>query len=381
MNMKPNNPFIITSEYLGSAYFCDREFETKVLTDNILNGRNTVLVSDRRMGKSGLIAHAFDQAAVRDTFRTFSVDLYATTSLSEMVFLLAKEIIGPLKSHGKKALEGFWSVVKSLRPGFKLDAVSGQFVFDLALGEIRLPQESLKEIFQYLESSRTPCIVAMDEFQQIAEYPEGNVIELLRGYVQKCKHTGFVFAGSKRRMMEKLFNSPSEPFYMSCSPLYLEAIPQEAYLRFASRHFNEAGKRISHEAFRRIYGLFEGHTWYVQRMLNELYAWTPPGDAATEDFVQPVLDHLLKLGARAFKEQLSTMAESQKRLLIAVAREGKVPGVTSYAFCKKHALKSPSTAQSAIRSLYEKELVTRDGTVYSVTNRLFGLWLRNEYGE
>ena len=96
--MKPNNPFIITSEYLGSAYFCDREFETKVLTDNILNGRNTVLVSDRRMGKSGLIAHAFDQAAVRESFRTFSVDLYATTSLSEMVFLLAKEIIGPLKS-------------------------------------------------------------------------------------------------------------------------------------------------------------------------------------------------------------------------------------------------------------------------------------------
>ena len=379
--MKPNNPFIITSEYLGPEYFCDREFETKVLADNILNGRNTVLVSARRMGKSGLIAHTFSQSAVQANFRTFSVDLYSTTSLPEMVFLLTKEIISPLKSRGKKALEGFWSIVKSLRPGFKLDPTSGQFVFDLALGEICRPQESLKEIFQYLESSAIPCVVALDEFQQIAEYPEGNVVELLRGYVQKCTHSWFVFAGSKRRMMENLFNSPSEPFYMSCSPLYLDAIPREKYLRFASRLFNDAGKQISHETFRRIYDLFEGHTWYVQRLLNELYAWTPQGEAATEDFVRPVLDHLLKLGARAFREQLSTMAESQKQLLIAIAREGKVQGVTSCAFCKKHALKSPSTAQSALRALYDREVVTRDGADYSVTNRLLGLWLRNEYGE
>ena len=379
--MKPVNPFIITSEYLGADYFCDRKFETEVLVGNILNGRNTVLVSARRMGKSGLIAHTFEQPAVQKAYRTFSVDLYSTTTLQEMVFLLAKEIIGPLKSRGKKAQEGFWSAVKSLRPGFKLDPGSGQFVFDLALGEIRRPQESLKEIFQYLEGSDVPCVVAMDEFQQIAEYPEGNVVGLLRGYVQKCRQTGFIFAGSKRRTMEKLFNSPSEPFYMSCSPLYLEAIPQEAYLRFASRLFNEAGKQISHEAFRHVYDLFEGHTWYVQRLLNELYSWTQPGDAATEDFVLPVLDHILKLGARAFREQLSTMAESQKQLLIAVAREGKVQGVTSYAFCRKHALKSPSTAQSALRALYDKEIVTREGMEYSVTNRLFGLWLQNEYGE
>lgn len=378
--MKQLNPFIISSEYLGPDFFCDRDFETKVLTESIQNGRNTVLISARRMGKSGLIAHSFDQPAIRNNYRCFSVDLYSTTCLSEMVYLLAREIVGPLKSIGQKALEGFWSVVKSLRPGFKLDSITGQFVFDIALGEIRRPQESLKEIFQYLEGSAVPCVVAMDEFQQIAEYPEGNVLELLRGYVQKCKHTWFVFAGSKRRMMEKLFNSPSEPFYMSCSPLYLEAINRDSYRAFASRHFANAGKTISHEAFSCVYDLFEGHTWYVQRLLNELFAWTQPGDAVAEDLVSPILDHLLKLSARAFQEQLSTMAESQKQLLIAVAKEGKAQGVTSIAFCKKHALKSPSTVQSALRALYDKEVLTREGMTYSVTNRLLALWLRSEYG-
>ena len=122
--MKPNNPFIITSEYLGPAYFCDRERESRELIENIRNGRNTVLISARRMGKSGLIAHVFDQAAIKESYRTFSVDLYSTTCLSEMVFLLAREIVDPLKSRGQKAMEGFWAVVKSLRPVFKLEPAS-----------------------------------------------------------------------------------------------------------------------------------------------------------------------------------------------------------------------------------------------------------------
>ena len=212
------NPFIITADYYGDRYFCDRHAETEALENNIANGRNTVLISSRRMGKSGLIAHVFNRDLVQRNFKSFSIDLYPTSSLSEMILLLAKEITGQLKRREEKILDSFLAIVKSLRPGFKIDSVTGQIVFDLSLGEIVHPTDSLKEIFQYLESSEIPCVVAMDEFQQIAEYPDKNVLELLRSHVQKCKHTWFIFAGSDRRMMEKLFNNPSEPFYMSCSP-------------------------------------------------------------------------------------------------------------------------------------------------------------------
>ena len=196
------NPFIITADYYGPEYFCDRQAETEALESNIANGRNTVLISSRRMGKSGLIAHVFNRAFVKSNFKTFSIDLYPTSSLAELILLLAKEITGPLKSKGQSLWESFLGIVKSLRPGFKVDPVTGQFVFDLSLGEIVKPVDSLKEIFQYLEGSEVPCLVSMDEFQQIAEYPDNNVLELLRTYVQKCKHTWFIFAGSDRRMMD-----------------------------------------------------------------------------------------------------------------------------------------------------------------------------------
>lgn len=373
------NPFIITADYYGPEYFCDRQDETEALESNIANGRNTVLISSRRMGKSGLIAHVFNREFVKSNFKTFSIDLYPTSSLAEMILLLAKEITGPLKSKGQTLLESFLGIVKSLRPGFKVDPVTGQFVFDLSLGEIVKPVDSLKEIFQYLEGSEVPCLVSMDEFQQIAEYPDNNVLELLRTYVQKCKHTWFIFAGSDRRMMEKLFNNPSEPFYMSCSPLYLDAIQYENYLAFARQHFEAAGKSLQEESFKQVYELFDGHTWYVQRMMNEMFAWTKPGEVADAQMAADALTFVIKTYARTFQEQMSSYPEAQKQLLIAIAKDGHAQQVTSVAFCKKHSMKSPSTVQSALRVLHDKGIVRKDGNSYSVTNRLLGIWLAREY--
>lgn len=373
------NPFIITADYYGPEYFCDRQAETEALESNIANGRNTVLISSRRMGKSGLIAHVFNRAFVKSNFKTFSIDLYPTSSLAELILLLAKEITGPLKSKGQSLLESFLGIVKSLRPGFKVDPVTGQFVFDLSLGEIVKPVDSLKEIFQYLEGSEVPCLVSMDEFQQIAEYPDNNVLELLRTYVQKCKHTWFIFAGSDRRMMEKLFNNPSEPFYMSCSPLYLDAIQYENYLAFARHHFEAAGKSLQEESFKQVYELFDGHTWYVQRLMNEMFAWTKPGEVADAQMASDALTFVIKTYARTFQEQMSSYPEAQKQLLIAIAKDGHAQQVTSVAFCKKHSMKSPSTVQSALRVLHDKGIVRKDGNSYSVTNRLLEIWLAMEY--
>jgi hypothetical protein len=331
------------------------------------------------MGKSGLIAHTFNREFIKAHFKTFSIDLYPTSTLEEMILLLAKEITTPLKSTGEKILESFLSVVKSLRPGFKVDPITGQFTFDLSLGDIVRPQDSLEEIFDYLESRETPCLVSIDEFQQIADYPEKNVIEQLRTRVQKCKHTWFIFSGSDRRMMEKIFNNPSEPFYLSCSLLYLDAIKYDKYLPFAKGHFEKAGKSIDDACFDGVYSLFEGHTWYVQRLLNELYAWTAPGETATAEVLPDVVTYVIKTYARTFQEQMSNMPDAQKKLLIAIAKEGKAEQVTSIAFCKKHAIKSPSTVQSALRVLHDKGVLRKDGDSYSVANRLLEIWVKMEY--
>lgn len=372
------NPFIITGEYISKDYFCDRDFETGVITSNILNGRNTVLISPRRMGKTGLISHVLNQDEIKNNYRSFTIDLYSTSSLAEMVMMLSKEIIQKNKSKGEKTLTSFIQVVKSLRPGAKIDPVSGELKFDLSLGEITQPSNSIEEIFDYLEQQEQPCIVAIDEFQQIADYPEKNALALLRTHIQKIKNTWFIFSGSNRRMMEKLFNSPSEPFYQSCCPLYFGVIDKEEYYNFASKHFANDGRTISKECFDLIYNTFEGHTWYVQRILNELYAQIKSSPISTDDVVY-VLDYVTRLSSRGFEEQFHLLSYNQKQLLIAIAKEGKASGITSMSFIKRHSLKSPSTVQSAAKALYDNEVITKEDDAYLIYNRLFALWIRKKY--
>ena len=196
-----NNPFVV-GKYLSDKYFCDRSEETAFMRKQCLNGRNVALISPRRMGKSGLIQHFFNQPDVMEKYHVFFVDIYATSSLAEFVYTFGKEIYAQLKPQATQWKEKFFQVITSFRVGFKLDTMTGAPSFDLGLGDIQAPQTTLDEIFAYIEEADKPCIIAIDEFQQIGEYAEKNVEALLRTKIQQCHRAQFIFSGSKRHVEE-----------------------------------------------------------------------------------------------------------------------------------------------------------------------------------
>ena len=163
------NPFVV-GRYVSDYYFCDREKETEFLTKQIMNGKNVALISPRRMGKTGLIRHCFNNEKIKNEFYTFFVDIYSSTSLPEFVYLLGKNIYEVLKPQKNAWKERFFQIISSLRMGFKLDAITGEPTFDIGLGDIQSPQITLDEIFNYLESADKTCIVEIYEFQQICTY-------------------------------------------------------------------------------------------------------------------------------------------------------------------------------------------------------------------
>ena len=125
MDVDRGNPFVI-GKYLSERYFCDREAETLALRRHIGNGRNVVLISPRRLGKSGLIHHFFAQEDVRREYHVFFVDVYATSSLAEFVYAFGKAVYEELKPAATAWREKFFQVISSLRMGFKLDPLTGQ---------------------------------------------------------------------------------------------------------------------------------------------------------------------------------------------------------------------------------------------------------------
>ena len=379
VKVKERNPFIIGG-YVGPEYFCDRIDESKELLSALINSRNIAIISPRRMGKTGLIQHSFHFPEVENEFHTFFIDIYPTGSLKEFVFMLGKEIFEILKPKGRKFVDGFFNVITSLRPAFKLDTVTGAPIFDIGIGEIQKPEYSLEQIFTYLESADRPCIVAIDEFQQISKYPEKNIEAILRTHIQKCTNTTFVFAGSQRHMMQNIFFSPSRPFYQSVSLINLEAITLIEYERFIINHMKINDRTIHREHIERVYNLFEGHTWYIQNIFHRLYSMMEKGEECSMLMIEKCLHNSISSFEPMYEGILSLLPERQKEVLYAIAKEGKVKEVTSSSFVRKHSLKSSSTVQSALRQLLDKEFITRENDVYYIYDRFFGLWLADKFG-
>ncbi len=377
-NLAILNPFIV-GRYISPDYFCDRKNETAFLIKQIENGRNVALISPRRMGKTGLIHHTFHQTELNKQFYTFFVDIYATTSLSELVYLLGKAIYDELKPKGKVWTERFFQIITSLRMGFKLDAMSGEPSFDISLGDIQTPQTTLDEIFAYLETADKPCIVAIDEFQQISNYEEKNVEAMLRTKIQQCKQTMFIFAGSKRHLMSNMFNSSSKPFYQSAICMGLDPIPLDTYTEFASHLFELRGKHVSKELTAKVYQQFNGCTWFVQMMMNELFALTGHDELCDIDKLETAEQNVIMTQESSYKDLLAHLAPKQKLILQAIAREGTAKNVTSSAFIKRYNLPSASSVQSAIKGLLKNDIITQEDDGYRIYDYFFAHWLAKDY--
>lgn len=370
------NPFV-TNGYVGAEYFCDRVQETKDITAWLQNGNNIALISPRRYGKTDLIRHCFEQNDIKKRYYTFIIDIYSTKSLSEMVNKMGRTILEVLKPKGKRHWESFLNMLHSLKAGITYDAM-GQPSWNVSVGDIVNPNNTLDEIFHYLQHADKPCLVAIDEFQQILKYSDTNVEAALRTYVQYCSNANFVFMGSQRHLMGAMFVSPNRPFYQSVTVMNLNLIDMEKYWTFCKTHFEHAGKTIDKEVVEQLYAQFEGVTFYLQKVMNVLFMRTDEGGHCTLSELQPAIDYIVDFTHLTYEDLMYQLPEKQSLVLKAIAEEGKVVQVTSGKFAKRYGLVSPSAVKSAVNALLDKDLITQDKGVYQVYDKFLEIWLKRE---
>ena len=372
-----DNPFV-TNGYAGPEYFCDRVEETALLTNLLTNGNNVALMSPRRVGKTDLMKHCFQQDDVRDNYYCFIIDIYATNSLRDFVNMFGKSILEALKPKGRKVWESFLSTLLSVRSEISFD-INGNPVWGLGVGSMTPPQTTLDEIFAYLRSADKHCLVAIDEFQQILYYTDRNIGAALRTQIQQCPNANFIFAGSQRHLMSEMFLSPARPFYQSVVPMSLYPISLERYWAFANPQFAENGNRqVTYKVVETVYQRFEGITANVQRMMNMLYMLTPKGETCDIDMIDRAIDTYLQLSSEYYAELLRQMPEKQRNVFLAIAAEGRVKSISGGKFAHKYHLPSASSVVSAVKGLLEKDFITQTDNVYYVYDRFFQLWLEKQ---
>lgn len=368
-----SNPFI-SQGYESPDYFCDRQEETAMLMSHLRNGRNVTLISPRRIGKTGLIKNTFYHLTAdnKDVVCLY-VDIYATKSLRDFVEQLGTTVINDLVRKNSSLKDKVLTFFASLRPVFSFDPLTGEPSVSITV-EPSQEDITMRNIFRYLNESDKEVYVAIDEFQQIGEYPENGTEAMLRSYIQFVQHVHFIFSGSKHHLMAEIFGSPKHPFYQSTEMMGLKPLNSDVYYDFCRNFFVKKGGELSKDIFMHIYNEFEGHTWYVQAIMNRLYE-----NENVVDSVSQVNRALLSiLGGREaqYESMVQFFTENQFALLKAIAKDGVVAQPTSGKFIKAHGLSGASSAKAALKVLEEKELVYRKPEGYVVYDLFMNYWLR-----
>ena len=372
--MGNRNPFIL-SPVIPDELFCDRKEETAKLVKSIMNQENVVITSPRRVGKTGLVYHCFGRPSVKEHYITISIDILHTTSFQEFIKELGSAVFNSVAKRNDRLMKMFTAALHSVSGSFGYDPIQNSPTFDVKLGQIRTPEYTLDEIFSYLEQADKPCIVAIDEFQQITKYDDSNIEALLRGRIQRLSNTNFGFAGSERHIMNEMFFSDKRPFFQSAALLQLEPIKLSVYTDFAIRLFQEAGKDIEEEAVNWVYHEYNGVTMYVHKLLHDAFAETEAGTVCTIADMKNFSDLYIQQNAKRLQELLTYVTEQQKEVLYAVAADGSADRITSGDFVRRHHLKSASAVQSAVRKLLEYDLLTEQNKTYTVSDPLLRIWI------
>lgn len=369
-----SNPFPVMG-YHGAEYFCDRETETSQLIENIKNGSSTTLLSLRRIGKTGLIHHVFDNLSSR--YKCVYLDILSTENISQFLNQLASAIIQAIPqktSFGEK----IWLFIKSLRPVISFDPLTGDpnASFEVKPAEA---ETNIAVIFKFLEEQDFKTVIAIDEFQQILFYPEKNVDAWLRSIIQQLQRVLFIFSGSQQQLITDLFSSPKRPFFRSTQIIKLDIIDKNTYADFIVKSFENYNKTIDQRVAEEMIEWANGYTYYVQLICNRTFSATEK--RATSEVWKHQANQILKEQEVIFFAYRNMLTIPQWQLLKAIANEIIVYQPTSKSFISKYALGGSATVLRSMKSLLKYELIyqefDKEGKSYlGIYDILFAQWVK-----
>jgi len=374
-----DNPFL-TKGYLGKEYFCDREKELLMLQKMLKNDSNYLLISRRKLGKTALIERFFDEISNEKEVICIFVDLFATQNMHDFILQFALRVYAVLKPH-KSLLKQFITFLQSLQISISYDSLSGLPEFRLQFSPHLPTENTLLGLMNFLENQNRKIVVAFDEFQQIAEYPEKNIEAQLRTLIQKMHNVQFIFSGSDQRIITELFFNQKRPFYNSTVNIVLDKIDREIYMKFVDNHFSINKKQIENDALDFIFDWTQTHTYYVQFVCRNCFE-LPKKQVKKEDVISVCRD-ILNQNETIYQQFRKLLTVKQWKLLIAIAKEEKLSKPTSSDFIQKYNLGSASSVKLALLSLLDKRLIissiAQNDEIYFLDDVFFMRYLQYKY--
>ena len=370
------NPFRYGALALDEA-FTDREAEISELKADVRNGQDVVIFAPRRYGKSSLVWRASQELA-REKTLVAQVDLMTAPTPATFAEKLARTIHDDVASpllRAKERLRVFGDL--KVTPSISIDPQTGGVSFSFDVGErredIHATIERLLELPGELAADRKRAVVlVLDEFQEVVEI-DRRLPNLMRAVFQRQPEVAHVYLGSKRHMMQRIFNDENEPFWRSAKQVELGVIEREPFAAYIKHQFERTDRYIAAEAVDAILDSTGGHPYATQELCYFAWQETAADERAEAEDVEAALTKVLRSEHAHFSLLWERASSVQRLLLTELAREPGRPLTGDYR--RRHNLPAPSTVQRAVEALERDELVARDRGSVRIVEPFLAAWL------
>lgn len=371
-----DNPFYYGEE-VGKPYFTDRTREIKELVQDLSRGQNVIIYSPRRYGKTSLIKEVLSVLTDRG-FLGFYVNLYAATSKKKFVEIYAEAIASG--TQGK--LDYVVKLLKELFPRMLPKVILKgegipEFEFDYNKKSRNLTPlfgDLYKAAENYAIKKKKRAVVVFDEFQEILNLEDEEIERSMRGVIQGHKNTAYVFMGSRRHLIQKLFNDANRPFYKSGRMFPLEKIGFQEFLTFIEEKFIEGGIKIDHSIIEEILEVSECHPYYTQMLCSVLWDRNLEEGVITSESIGRAVDELISRESYTYTTIWDGITAKRKLLLEALAMEGGKK-IYSKEFILDYDLGPPSQIQRTVRYFEEKGIVYKENGRILFSDMFFKQWI------
>jgi hypothetical protein len=374
--MAIDNPFVFGKAAEGS-YFTDRQEDARRLIANLTHGINTILISPRRWGKTSLVKKVISEID-HPEIKTVFLDIFQCKSEREFYRAFATAVIKQTATKLEEWVELAKTLLSSISPKFTfgpdpMTDFSISFEWDQkddpALDVLQLPEKIAQKRGVHL-------LVCLDEFQQMAEFADSVTFQKrLRSVWQHQQHVTYCMFGSKKHLMENMFNNQSMPFYKFGDLMFLKKIPASEWMNFICEKFHETGKSITPQQAGKICDATDNLSSYVQQL--SWVVWYKSGETVTDADIDEAINDLLEQNKVFFQREVEQLTELQLNFLRAMAN-GVSSGFSTKAVLRKYRLESSANVQAIKTALIKRDLIEVDGLKATFNDSLFKLWLKRQ---
>jgi len=357
-----NSPFPY-DKISDKLHFIDRKDELKSLENIVKYSNNMLIYSKRRMGKSSLINTFFE--IFEDEYTCIYVDIFDITSKEDFAYSLLKAVSNTKKNDLKSSIKSLTSWFKRVRVEPTIDPNTLEYSIKPIISTLTF-EEMMEDFFHGLHelSKNKKVIMAIDEFQQITILNDIKLDAYLRQYIQNRENISYIFLGSKRHLLTSLFEYKA-PLYELANHFELQPLQVQDIYNYSKKYLD-----IRVEDIKYIDEISNGETKLIQNILHLLYIYKIKN--IKNDDILDITTEIINSKDSSYKLLYDTLNNNQK---IALKIVGKFKSnFFNDDIFKKYNIKK-QTLQSAVNSLFKKEIIDKNDNKYFIPDRTMELWI------